>query len=146
MKGLTENGMEVNEDGPRISVSVDLRSDFDVHVQSVGYVFEHDQEIGDGESGEYGVGGAGHFASGEDSYVDGVGCGADDADDEGDVAVHAAVGLVEVGGAGHAVRVGRVRHARGPRSLRLVLSSTLERGQHHPDIKPSRVTRHRHNL
>lgn len=145
MESLTENGMEVDETSPGVSVFVDLGSDLDVHVEGVGDVFHHDEEVGDGEAGEDGVGGAGHLAAGEHRDVDGVGGGADDADDQRDVAVQAAVGAVEVGGAGHAVRVCGVRHARGPLSL-CWWSSAVENCQHHLDIKPSHNTRHRHNL
>lgn len=125
VKGLTEYRMEIYEYGPGVRVFVDLRPNFDVHMECKRYIFQHDEEISDGKAGEYGVGGTDHFSAAEDSNVDRVGSGADDADDNGDVAVQPAVRPIEVGGAGHAVRVGRVRHpdARAPLKRSCVLSS-----------------------
>lgn len=102
MEDLTEDGVEVNEDRPRVGVLVDLRANFDVHVERVRDILEHDEEVSDGQPSEDGVGGAGHLTAGEDRDVDGVGGRADDADQESDVAVQPAVCLVEVAGAGQA--------------------------------------------
>lgn len=65
--------MEIYEDRPGVCVFVNLRSNFDVHVKCVRYVLEHDQQVGEGEAGEDGVGGGDHLAAAEHGDVDGVG-------------------------------------------------------------------------
>lgn len=107
---LTEDGVEVHEHGPAVRVAVDLRPDLDVHVQRVGDVLQHDEQVGHGQAREDGVGGAGHLAARQHGDVDGVGDGADHADGHGDVAVQPAVAAVEVAGAGHAVGARVARH------------------------------------
>lgn len=39
VEGLAEYGVEVDEDGPCVGILINLRSDFDVHMYGIWYVF-----------------------------------------------------------------------------------------------------------
>lgn len=110
MESLAKNGVKVDKDRPSVGVLIDLWSNLDVHVERVGNVFKHNEEVSDCEASENRVGGAAHLTAAEHGYVDGVGGGANDADDQCYVPMQAAVSFVEVGGAWNAVCVRCVCH------------------------------------
>lgn len=129
MEGLTEYRMKVHEDGPRVRVFIEIGSDGRVDVKSERYIVDHDEQVGDGEPCEYRVGGRGHFLAAEHSNVNGVSGGAEQADDERDVAVHTNVHVLEGLPARHAVRHA-LRARRLARHLALLYRTLLLHTHH----------------
>lgn len=104
MESLTKYRVEVYEYCPSVRVFVEIRADVNVDVKSEGYVVEHDEEVCDGEAGEDRVRGGDHLLAAEDRDVDGVGGGAQEADEQGDVPVYLDVHALEVAPSRVAVR------------------------------------------
>lgn len=119
VEGLTEYRVEVDEYGPRVRVSVELGCDVRVDMKGEGDVVDHDEQVGNGETGEDGVGGGAHLLARKHGDIDGIGGAAEEADDERDVAMHAHVHVLEGLPTRHAIRHARFfgRRARHLHSL-----------------------------
>lgn len=85
---LGEEGVEVDNDGPRVRelllVAVIL---VQVRVDAEGDVVDHDQQIGDGESGENSICGGTHVPTSEHSNVQAIGDDTEGAHEDTDVTV-----------------------------------------------------------
>lgn len=95
MADLGEVRMEQNEQRPVVVIMLPTGLFPDIHVPGERDVLDHDQEVGDGQAGEDGVGRGAHVRSGEDDDVEEVGDGAEETDHQAHVAVVRAVRVVE---------------------------------------------------